>query len=309
MLTEVMQYYDLVRPPIDVGFFETEHHIQVNRDIRAAIASGRLIALTAIIGSGKTVLSRRLRAELEREKKVIVSRSLAIDKAKITVPLLLSALFYDLSTEKTVTIPKQSEKRERDLQELFRKVKKPVALFIDDAHDLHPKTLTALKRLIELVTEGGGLISIILIGHPKLKNDLRRPKMEEIGDRTTVFEFGGLRDRQRDYIDWVLRATLNEGIEPEMVITDEAATLLAAKLKTPLQIGQHLVRAFEAGFEAGAKPIDVNIVEASFSRQIDDLEPQLTRNGYDISSLADQFDARPAEIRQLLRGELEPGSE
>ncbi len=223
------------------------------------------------------------------------------------MPLLLSALFYDLSTEKTVTIPKQSEKRERDLQELFRKIKKPVALFIDDAHDLHPKTLTALNCLIELVTEGGGLISIILIGHPKLKNDLRRPKMEEIGDRTTVFEFGGLRDRQSDYIDWVLRATLNEGTEPDMVITDEAATLLVAKLKTPLQIGQHLVRAFEAGFEAGAKPVDVNIVEASLSRQIDDLEPQLTRNGYYIASLADQFEARPAEIRQLLRGKLEPG--
>ena len=28
-------------------------------------------------------------------------------------------------------------------------------------------------------------------------------------------------------------------------MTDAAATRLAAKLKTPLQIGQHLVRAFE----------------------------------------------------------------
>ena len=36
----------------------------------------------------------------------------------------------------------------------FPSLKKPVALFIDDAHDLHPKTLTALKRLIELVAEG-----------------------------------------------------------------------------------------------------------------------------------------------------------
>jgi len=106
--------------------------------------------------------------------------------------------------EKTVTISSQSERRERDPQELFRRAKKPVALFIDDAHDLHPKTLTALKRLTELVAEGGQL-SIVLIGHPKLKNDLRRPKMEEVSDRTTVFEFGGLRDRQRDYIDWVRR--------------------------------------------------------------------------------------------------------
>ena len=67
MLTEVMRYYGLARPPVDAGFFETEHHAQVSRDIRAAIMGGRLIALTAVIGSGKTILSRRLRAELERE--------------------------------------------------------------------------------------------------------------------------------------------------------------------------------------------------------------------------------------------------
>ena len=95
---------------------------------------------------------------------------------------------------------------------------------------------------MRLVAEGGGQLSIVLVGHPKLKNDLRRPKMEEIGDRTTVFEFGGLRDRQRDYIDWVLKASLDQGVSPEDVVTDEAATLLAAKLKTPLQIGQHGVR-------------------------------------------------------------------
>ena len=92
------------------------------------------------------------------------------------MPLLLAALFYDLTPEKTVKISSQSERRERDLQELFRRAKKPVALFIDDAHDLHPKTPTALKRLIELLAEGGGQLSIVLVGHPKLKNDLRRPK-------------------------------------------------------------------------------------------------------------------------------------
>ena len=306
MLTEVMRYYGLARPPVDAGFFETEHHAQVSRDIRAAIMGGRLIALTAVIGSGKTILSRRLRADLEREGRVIVSRSLSVDKAKITVPLLLAALFYDLTPEKTVTISSQSERRERDLRELFRRAKKPVALFIDDAHELHPKTLIALKRLIELVAEGGGQLSIVLVGHPRLKNDLRRPKMEEIGDRTTVFEFGGLRDRQRDYIDWVLKTSLDDGVAPDDIITDDAATLLAARLKTPLQIGQHLVRAFEAGFEVGARPVDAGVVEAVLSRQIDDLEPRLTRNGYDVRSLVEQFDAKPAEIRQLLRGDLGP---
>jgi hypothetical protein len=41
---------------------------------------------------------------------VIVSRSLSVDKAKITVPLLLAALFYDLTPDKTVTISSQSER-------------------------------------------------------------------------------------------------------------------------------------------------------------------------------------------------------
>ncbi|MCB8835518.1 phosphoribulokinase, partial [Escherichia coli] len=60
------------------------------------------------------------------------------------------------------------------------------------------------------------------------------------------------------------------------------------------------------GFEASVKPIDAATVEGVLSRQIDDLEPQLTRHGYDTKSLADQFDAKPAEIRQLLRGGLDP---
>ena len=44
--------------------------------------------------------------------------------------------------------------------------------------------------------------------------------MEEIGDRITVFEFGGLRDRQRDYIDWALKGSLEEGVEPDEAVTD-----------------------------------------------------------------------------------------
>ena len=305
MLTEVMRHYRLARPPVDAGFYETEHHKQIVHDLRATIMAGRLIALTAVIGSGKSLLVRRLREALERENRVIVSRALSLEKAKITVPLLVSALFYDLSPDKLPTISRQAERRERDLQELFRKAKKPVARFVDDAHDLHANTLKALKRLVELVQEGGGQLSVVMLGYPRLKNDLRRPTMEEVGDRTTLFEFGGLRDRQRDFIDWVLRASLEEGVAPEEVITDEAATLLAARLKTPLQLSRYLVRAFEAGFGIGAKPIDGTIVDGVLSRRLDDIEPELNRHGYDVKALCDQFDAKPAEIRKLMRGELE----
>ncbi len=58
------------------------------------------------------------------------------------------------------------------------------------------------------------------------------------------------------------------------------------------------MRAFEAGFEIGARPIDASVVEAVLLRQFDDLEPRLIRNGYDARSLVEQFDAKPAEIRE-----------
>ena len=71
--------------------------------------------------------------------------------------------------------------------------------------------------------------------------------------------------------DWALAAALKDGVDRAAIITDDALTLLAAKLKTPLQIGRHLVRAFEAGFEAGVKPVDQTTVETVLSRLLDDL--------------------------------------
>ena len=101
-----------------------------------------------------------------------------------------------------------------------------------------------------------------------------------------------------------MQGALPDGAKISDVITDVAITLLAAKLKTPLQIGRYLVRAFEAGFGMGGKPVDATTVETIMSRRIDDLDPQLTRHGYDIRALCAQFDARPPEVRQLMRGTL-----
>lgn len=86
----------------------------------------------------------------------------------------------------------------------MKKGKRPVALFVDEAHDLNGHTLIGLKRLMEVVEDGGGRLSVILAGHPKLRNDLRRPTMEEIGYRTDIFTLDGIAGSQREYIHWLL---------------------------------------------------------------------------------------------------------
>jgi len=119
------------------------------------------------------------------------------------------------------------------LRDLIRKRQKPIALFIDDAHDLQAKTLVGLKRLIEVVRDGNGTLSVVLAGHPKLKNDLRRPTMEEIGSRAAIFDLEGFGGEKLTYLRWLLIQCLNTKGKAEVtsddsidaVITDEAMAL------------------------------------------------------------------------------------
>ena len=228
VLSEVMEHYGLASPLDEAGFFETEHHRKVIEQVKAAVQAGRLVALSGLVGAGKTVLVRQLQDELAREGKVLVARSLSVDKERVTLQTLMTALFYDLSPEEEPWIPSQGERRERELRDLIRKGRKPVALFVDEAHDLHPKTLRGLKRLGEVVRDAGARLAVVLVGHPKLRNDLRRPTMEEIGHRTTIVDFKGIAGQQRPYIDWLLAQCLRHEASPSGdVITEEAVELLA----------------------------------------------------------------------------------
>ena len=145
-----------------------------------------------------------------------------------------------------------------------------MALFVDEAHDLHPKTLRGLKRLGEVVRDAGARLAVVLVGHPKLRNDLRRPTMEEIGHRTTIVDFKGIAGQQRPYIDWLLARCLAEGVAVRDVITEEAVELLAQRLGTPLQIERYLTSALEEGWRVGEKPVTAQLVGALLSPQLDE---------------------------------------
>jgi hypothetical protein len=187
------------------------------------------------------------------------------------------------------------------------------ALFIDDAHDLHAKTLVGLKRLIEVVRDGNGTLSVVLAGHPKLKNDLRRPTMEEIGSRATIFDLEGFGGEKLSYLKWLLAQCLStkakaDGADKiEAVINDEALVLLSDKLSTPLQFETYLTRSFEEGYRVAQKPVTVEVITSILAKDINDLEPRLTRQGYNAKVLAEVLNAKPREIRALLRGQLAPG--
>ena len=55
-------------------------------------------------------------------------------------------------------------------------------------------TLIGFMRLIKMLLDGGAKLFILLTGHPKPRNDLRNPNVEESGNRTVVFSLEGVTD-------------------------------------------------------------------------------------------------------------------
>jgi type II secretory pathway predicted ATPase ExeA len=193
MLSDVMEHFGLRKSPRQVDFFETEHHRQLLKDLKAAIYEGGIVALTGIVGSGKTMMLGRIQDALRHEGQIEVAESRVFDVLRVTLNTLKLALYYDLATEKDGDLTGKPEKSERALMHVMRRCQKPIALFCDDGHDLHAQTLRGLKPFIEKTSRRGSRLTVVLAGHPRLKNDLRRPAREEIGARTTVFELEAYR--------------------------------------------------------------------------------------------------------------------
>ena len=306
MFSEVMEFFGLARELDHLGFFETASQKHLEQELKITITQGRLIAISGIVGSGKTTFLQRLMADLTKSKEVIVSRSLAVESEKVNLLTLMTALFYDLSTDKVEKLPSMSERRERYLLELIKKARAPVALFVDDAHGLHSQTLVRLKRLVELVRNNGDRLSVILAGHPKLKNDLKRPTLEEIGGRTHLFTLEGIRGHQEEYIQWLLTQAALDQVQPTDILSSETISFLGQRLSTPLQIEQYLTLALNEAYQVGQKPITAEFMETVLAIGFDDLEPNLIRHGYNVKSLARLLNVRPAEVRSFLHGQLPP---
>ena len=159
----------------------------------------------------------------------------------------------------------------------MRSRQKPIALPVDDAHDLHPKTLLGLKRLIKVVRDGGGTLSVALAGHPRLKNSLERPAMEEIGSGATLFELDDIRQEKPRYIGWLLQQCAAPKMAIHTIVTEEALAHLAERLTTPLQIERHLNHALAEGDKVGQEPVSAELIDTVIASDIDDPEPRLTR--------------------------------
>ncbi len=149
MLRNVMEFFGFTHGFESAGFFCVEFQRQLLHEFKAAIKIGHLTILTGIVGSGKTRLARQVWDELERDGEMLFSTSMAVEKDRVTLNGLMTALLADLTTDEKFKIPRSGKDREGKLREIIRERGRPVALFVDEAHDLQIKTLIeSVERIV-----------------------------------------------------------------------------------------------------------------------------------------------------------------
>ncbi len=301
---EYLRFYGIEKDFGNAGVFQTDKSKFLIEGITHAIRNGRLAVLTGLVGSGKTTTIKTLKENLKNDKKIAMARLFSSDKRKVGINELYAALFFDLNTQKDFKIPSQGEAKARKLIELIKLSGKTVALFIDDAHGLHGNTLTSIKTLIENVESEGCKLSVVLVGHPKLKNDISRPIMEEIGARARTFSQDNILGNMDVYINWIFDECTVKDSELTKIISPETIGYLAEKLVTPLQVIFYLDKCFEIGFEANIKPVNIDVAKKALVPDIDSYPAKLSRAGYNMTVLADFLGASSREIKTYLAGQL-----
>lgn len=125
------------------------------------------------------------------------------------------------------------------------KSKRPVALFIDDAHALKDDTLTGLKRLMEVIESDGGCLSVVLSGPSCAMTcaarSWRKSVCGPIPSPSTASPAASA-NRSSGCCQPARRIR-----RVPTIIHPEAVDLLASRLRTPLQIEWHLTQALEGG--------------------------------------------------------------
>ena len=185
-------------------FFASEGHAEALSRLRflAADRNMGMGLLTGEIGSGKTLVRTLLNRELARPDYMVVS----LENCLLDFDGLLLEIISQMRGERVGVneMPDRYTRLSSFKQLLMRRVAEPsrhLLVLLDEAQQLSPANLEALRALTNIASERQNFLTLVLIGQPDLRNTVRGlPQIDQrIGLR---YHLGALSyDDTRQYLE------------------------------------------------------------------------------------------------------------
>src|SRR3989304_10152132 len=153
---EAMRHFKLFRNPFvddvqkEQDIYMSDEHRYIEAAMKDAARHGGFLAVIGEVGSGKSVMRRKVVEQLKKDGDVLVIYPQMIDKTRLTAASICDAVIMDISDQKAKI---RLEQKTRQVQQLLLERSKQgyrSVLIIEEAHDMNTHTLKYLKRFYEL---------------------------------------------------------------------------------------------------------------------------------------------------------------
>jgi type II secretory pathway predicted ATPase ExeA len=277
---EAMKYFKIFRNPFiddiqkDSDIFMSDEHRYIEAAMLDAARHAGFLAVIGEVGSGKSVMRRRVVEQLKKDGDVCVIFPQMIDKNRVNAASICDAIVMDLSEQRPRL---KLEDKTRQVHKLLLERAKQgfrAVLIVEEAHDLHTSTLKYLKRFYELEDGYRKLLGIILVGQVELKNlfnEQAHIEMREVIRRIQTAEIKGLNGNIKDYLALKFKRV---GAKVDDIFEAGAFEALSRRLKTqdrqnrtishayPLIVNNYAARAMNMAYETGEPKVTEAVITA-----------------------------------------------
>jgi type II secretory pathway predicted ATPase ExeA len=275
----------------DPRFFFRNYHYSEGLDILAEgiRAKKGLLLVTGEVGTGKTILLRKLMRHLEAS-----TRSVFVSTSHLTSDGLIDLIFEDLDLPSRGKTGFALVQALRDYLLQQNRGAKTVALLIDEAQKLTDGALESLCDLSNLETEQEKLLQIVLVGQPELIVKLRKPALQRIKQRIAIHHQTRALSVATDvehYIRHRLRAAGYEG--PDIFNQKSLEAISAYSSGTPRLINTLCDNALAVAARAGRKRVSAYVIVKVAAKLMLERPLDGRTNGASNNGVASNGGARP----------------
>lgn len=181
------EYPFSITPDTEFFFSSSVSQEALNTLLIATKTGEGFLKITGEVGTGKTMLCRKLMAALESDFKVAFVPNPYLEPRTFFLELAAELGIHPSGTSGPVenwTEQQLLRALTEQLLDIHRQGKRAVVL-LDEAQAMPIETLEALRLLTNLETEKRKLLQVVIFGQPELEDKLKHPSIRQLRQRIT----------------------------------------------------------------------------------------------------------------------------